>query len=420
MAGKTVSRIAQDKKETRLDMKCRHKMNLPSRGEEISVMSRTHHFLGCLLVLAVLGREFPAGGAIREDGLEQAKVLAEGKKHLAEERFAEAITTLNRLKQLAPSDPQAYFFSGIAFAESGHLNAAAAELYEAVRLGSGQPEHALALANVLTRLGQKREATTVLAVFNQKTALDRLSTVNLGELMKVYFSLEMTSEALSAVDELARREPNNPRIDFYRGKIYRLIGSLDLAQQAIEKSLRRAPVNPADQFELGKIYEQRGQMVAARGALLEALKQKENDPEYLYAMASVCLSLNEIDEAIEYLKRAEPAAASLPKIYYALGQAYQRERNSEKATLYFRLQKDQESRLVQHQKELREREELMLMALAREKIEQRSAAEARALLQQLVELNPNSSEAHQHLVEIYLASGDWPQAHAHLDPAPDY
>ena len=278
-----------------------------------------------ILFLVALAGPFPMfGAAILDDHSEQANVLEEGKKRIEERRFPEAIAAFGRLKQMAPLDPRAYFLSGIALAESGHLSAAAAELYESVRLGPEQPEPALALGNVLIRLGQKRQATRVLGVFEQKTALNRLSTANLSELVKVYFSLEMTSQAFRAVDELAAREPDHPRIDFYRGKIYKLIGNLDLAQHAIEKSLKKAPGNPADHFELGKIYEQRGQMEAAKKAFLEALKHRENDPDTLYAMASVCLSLNDMDEAIKYLTRAEPAAAHLPKIYYALGQAYQR------------------------------------------------------------------------------------------------
>jgi Flp pilus assembly protein TadD len=354
------------------------------------------------------------GETVPNDRTEQAKILKQGKKQMAEGRFSEAIAAFNRLKQMAPLEPRAYFLSGIALVESGHLSAAAAELYEAVRLGPEQPEPVLALGNVLIRLGQKRQATRVLAGFDQKTALNGLSTANVSELMKVYFSLEMTSQALRVADELSAREPNHPRIDFYRGKIYKLMGNLDLAQQAIEQSLVKAPGNPANHFELGKIYEQRGQMASAKKAFFEALKHRQNDPETLYAMASVCLSLNEVDEAIEYLKRAELAAANLPKIYYALGQAYQRKGDSEKRAQYFNLQKAHESNLAQRQKEMREREELTLVTLARERLEQGNAPEALALLQQLVELNPNNWEGHQYLAKIYLSSENWQQAYAQL------
>jgi tetratricopeptide (TPR) repeat protein len=353
--------------------------------------------------------------AVPNERSEQLKILEEGKRDIAQKHFPEAIAAFGRLRQIAPQDPQAYFFSGIAFAESGHLNAGAAELTEAVRLGPDQPEHILALGNVLARLGQKREAMSTLAALDQGIALKRLSLANLSELMKVYFSLERTSEALRLADELESRQPNYPRIDFYRAKIYKLAGNLDLAQQAIQQSLKRTPDNPADLFELGKIYEQRGQMAAAKSAFLEVLKHWPNEPETLYALSSVCMSLDETDAAIEYLRRAEPAVGSLPKIYYALGQAFQKKGDSVKAAQYFGLQKAEEESLAQRQTEVREHEELLLISLARERQKLGNKPAARAFWRQLLELNSNSWEAHQSLGEIYLSSGDWQQARAHLD-----
>src|SRR5215831_2204670 len=84
--------------------------------------------------------------------------LAEGKRHIAEGHFSEAVAAFNQFKQTAPLDPQPYFFSGIALAEAGHLSAAAAELSEAVRLDPEQPEYVVSQASVLTRLGQKNLA----------------------------------------------------------------------------------------------------------------------------------------------------------------------------------------------------------------------------------------------------------------------
>jgi tetratricopeptide (TPR) repeat protein len=345
-------------------------------------MRRFHLLFAWILFLVA-----PAAAVVQDERSEQMKILEEGKKHIAAGHFPEAIAAFDRLKQMAPLEPQAYFFLGIAFAESGHLNAAAAELSEAVRLGPEKPEHALALGNVLTRLGQKRAAIRVLAVFDQRSTLNRLSPANLSELMKIYFGLEMTSEALRVLDEITRCDPANARVEFYRGKIYRMIGNLDLAQQAIEKSLAKAPANPADYFELGNIYEQRGLMAAAKKAFSEALKQRENDPETLYALGSVCLALDETDEAVRFLKRAEPAAVSLPKIYYALSQAYLKNGNTEKAVQYLNQQKAEESNLAQRQKEVREHERSWLANLAKERLEQGNATEAQALFQQLSELN---------------------------------
>lgn len=365
-------------------------------------MSRSYFYdLTCLLVIVAYEASPQLAGQVPQAGVsEQAKVLEEGKKNLAQGNLSQAIAAFIRLKQLTPLQPQAYFFLGVALAESGNMNAAAAELYEATRLGPEQPEHALALANVLSRLGQKGEAIKTLAVFDQKAALVRLSAGNLSELMKLYYGLERTTEALSVLDELSAREPGHPRIDFYRAKIYRIMGDLDLAQHFVEKSLEKTPGNPADLVELGRIYEQRGQTTAAKKAHLEALKQQPNNPETLYALASVCMSLNEIDEAIQYLNRCEALATNLPEIYHVLSQAYQRKGNKQKSAEYVKLLETQKLRQAQGRQEMKEREESMLVTLARGAARQGNASEAGALFHQLLELNPNNREARQYLAEM--------------------
>ncbi len=361
-------------------------------------------FLIGMLLLADATNPVLADDGFQADLSGQKRELEEGRNHLAKGEFAEAIESFKRLKQMDPSHPQGYFFLGAALAQSGHLNAAAAEFSEALRLGPDQPEHALALANVLTRLGQKRQAMAALETLGQKVPLDRISAANLGELMKLYFGLERTEEAMRVLNLLSERSPENPRLDFYRGKIYKMMGDLDLAQQSIEKSLERNPGNAADLFELGRIYEQRGQAQDAKKAFLQALERQPDNPETLYAIGSICLVRKELDEAVRHLERCEAVAPGYPKIYYTLAQAYQSKGNSVKAAEYFAKMKEHDAGAARQQKEIQEREESILTASARDALRQGSATEARSLFQQLLELNPASLEAHQYLAEMCLTS----------------
>src|SRR5262245_59358970 len=105
--------------------------------------------------------------------------LTQGRRHIAQKQFAEAVSVLRRCKQISPSSPRPYFFSGIALAESGRLIEAASELAEAVRLGPDQAEYALSYANVLSLLKQKYEAVKVLARVEKKEALAQLAPPSL-------------------------------------------------------------------------------------------------------------------------------------------------------------------------------------------------------------------------------------------------
>ena len=107
------------------------------------------------------------------------RCLAEGKSFIADRHYSEAVSALNRCKELSSQDSRAYFFSGVALAEAGHLSAAAAELNEAVRLNPAPPEYILAQANVLAELGHKSEAVKALARFENPEEATRLTTESL-------------------------------------------------------------------------------------------------------------------------------------------------------------------------------------------------------------------------------------------------
>src|SRR5262249_6017121 len=306
-----------------------------------------------------------------------------------------------QFKQTAPLDPRPYFFSGIALAEAGHLSAAAAELSEAVRLDPDQPEYAVSQASVLTRLGQKNLAVKVLARFENQEQQDRLSPAALWQLVEIYYRLEKAEDGLSTLSRLAQRTPQDPLIEIHRGKMYKLVGNLDLAEKSFRKSLEISSKNPVAHYELGKLLEQRGDLSAAKRSLLEALKGDENNGEYLYALGAVCLGLNEIDEAIRVLEKAAASGQSVaPQAYYLMGQAYQRKGDTAQSAKYFSLTKVHEMNQAQRQKEIREHEESTLITLGEERLQAGNTTEAKAFFEQVVESNPDNWTAREYLAKM--------------------
>jgi Flp pilus assembly protein TadD len=348
-------------------------------------------------------------------GEDYGRCIAEGTASIGKRQFTEAVATLNRCKQILPQDARAYFFSGVALAEAGHLSAAAAELAEAVRLDPAHAEYILAQANLLAGLGHKSEAVKALAGLSQKDALARLSTGSLWQMEEIYQRLEKTDETLAILDVLDRRASGDPHVQLERGKAQRIVGDLDNAEASFRKAIKLAPDRPAAQFELGKLLAQRNRLSEAKAALLEALRKDEKNPEVLYELGQACLNGGEIDEGIQYLTRAEPAADALPRIYYALGMAYQRKGDRANAAKYIKLHREQEASRAQRSKEATEHEEQTLLTTAEQKIEQDNIREARAILEQVIQLNPDNWAAHEYLSEISLDTKDWPQALRHMN-----
>ena len=138
--------------------------------------------------------------------------LSQGRRYIAQKQFAQAVSALRQCKQIAPRDPNPYFFSGIALAESGRLIEAASELAEAARLGPGQAEYTLTYANVLSLLKQNYLAAKVLAPFEKQAGLDHLTTPRLWLLHDIYMRMLREDEAIRVLDLIGLREPSNPRV----------------------------------------------------------------------------------------------------------------------------------------------------------------------------------------------------------------
>ena len=111
-----------------------------------------------------------------------------------------------------------------------------------------------------------------------------------------------------------------------------------------------------------------------------------------------------LDEAIRYLERAEPAAASFPQVYYVLGQAYLKKGEREKGTVY--LKKVQELNAAARQKQIEEQQELTFITMGEELLDKGNVAEAKALFEQAHVANPKNWHANEYLAKIALNMGD--------------
>lgn len=339
-------------------------------------------------------------------------LLEKGIKLTAEGRFIEAVAAFNRFKQTAPEDPRPYFYSGIALTEAGRLTAAALELSEAVRLDPRRPEYRIFQANAFSRLKQKDHAVSALAMFEKEEKLEQLPKAWLWLLSDIYYRLEKPEDALRILELLGKRNPEDSKIDLNRGQVYIAKGNFDLALESFKRSIEKSSNNAQAYFELGKILYQRNELADSKKALVEAVKQNGTDPVYLHKLGLACLARGEVQEAIEYLKRAEPSGSAFPQIYYALATAYQRSGDRVKAGEYRK--NFQEVNLAEQKREDQSREAGTLIAQGEKQLDRGNKSEARALFERVLQVDSNSWDAHGYLAEMLLSSGDWQMAYKHL------
>ena len=339
-------------------------------------------------------------------------LLDEGIRLMGEGQFLKAVSNFNRYKQLAPADPRPYFYAGMALTEAGRLSAAAMELSEAASLDPRRGEYRIFQANVLLRLKQTIPAVDAMALFDNKEVARQLDPAWLWLLADVYSRLDRGDEALKTLDLLEKRNPRDSRVDLKRGQILIAKGEIGLGEESIKNSIKKSSKNPGAYFELGKILHQRNDLAASKKALLVALSQEPSNLEYLHRLSLVCLALDEVLEAIEYLRRAEPSADNFPQIYYALGSALQRNGDRTKASEYRK--KYQEFSLAERAKEDRDREVGKLIKAGEKQLDEGNGTGARISFERAVQLDPDNWDAHGYLAEMFLSAQDWQRSYKHL------
>ncbi len=335
--------------------------------------------------------------------------LENGIKLLSQGRFPEAIALFNQCKQTNPPDARPYFYSGLALAEAGRLSAAALELDEALRRDSQQPEYLVFQANLFARLKQKTPAEETLTSLQTLGATDRLEASWLWMLSDVYYRMERFPDALRLLDLLAKRNPDDPRLDLNRGQAYVFQSQLDQAQESFQRSIAKHPSNPLAHFELGKLLYLRNDLATAKKALLEAVRLEPKNPQYLQKLGAVCLALKETSEALVHLERAAALDPHSSQAFYSLSQAYQRQGNRAKAAGLMK----QFQALKQREESVEEAERLL--ARGERLLDEGKEAEARAAFEQLLPIVPDNWTARAYLAELFLAQDDWQKAGPHLE-----
>lgn len=328
--------------------------------------------------------------------------------------FDEAIKHFRQVKQKNPSDARLYFYAGVAFTKLEDFSSAATELTEAVRLQPNRPEYRIYQANALARLKHKNEAIGILSDLNRKSLFQALPADDLHLLAEVYYRLEMNDEALQTLDALSKRQGMDSGLDLNLGQIYVSKRQYDLAAKYFRDSIQKKPQSNAQAyFELGKILHQQNQLADARKTLLVAVKQDPDRPEYLHRLAVVCLDLDQVEESLLYLRRAEPHGSDLPKIFFALSRAFRAKGDSEAADRYA----DTFQKLVLAKKNSEEQElrSEQLIEEGEKELDAGRTAKARELFEQAARVNPENWNAHGYLAEMLLDSDAWSEARPHLD-----
>ena len=355
----------------------------------------------------------------REEDAERHRVAAEGLRanqdgqHLIRQRqFSEAIALFERQKKANPSDPQPYFYAGMAFSQAQDWSGAVVEFKEAVRLDPGNPKYIISHSNALARAGEHELARAALKSLGKAPwqQLDPRLAWLLGD---TYYQIGEHDQALEVLDFLAEQDPENANVDLMRGQIHLLKGDHERARVSAQGSIEKQPDNNGPAYSLlGTARYQLGDKPGAKEAFLKAVDWDPTHPDHLRRLGALCLELGDYEQAIKYLERARPATADFPDIPRLLQSAYQAQRNPVAPPVGPPQQPQPAIPVSQSRSQGMEADKLVdegEAAIARGEV-----PEALRLLEQAVGAEPQHWVARSYLADIYLSQDRLSLAYAHL------
>lgn len=167
-----------------------------------------------------------------------------------------------------------------------------------------------------------------------------------AELADLYAHTGRIRDAVLEAEEVLKRDPNNIESRRLLGRIFlRIIGDpqggrmqSDMVRRAIEQYEKIIELDARDveaHLTLGRLYKINNDLLKAEAVLKKALQLQPESEEVLTTLAFLYTDTSQFNAAVQLLEKVTAKSAN-PRIFFALGNAYEQSREYEKAIQAFR------------------------------------------------------------------------------------
>ena len=125
------------------------------------------------------------------------------------------------------------------------------------------------------------------------------------QLARLYWALEEHEDALKQLKKAKKLDPQNPKYDYFAGKIYRELGSYRLAEASYKKLIKSVKNNAytGPRTELAFLYLEMERYDMAEEQLRLCMESNANYALPYYFLGSLAAQRGEKDTAIDHLEK---------------------------------------------------------------------------------------------------------------------
>lgn len=240
----------------------------------------------------------------------------------------QALQTLATIE--APSDPRqgAQYFGVTAFAQGklGRLSEAIENARRAIQLDDSNVHYWDFLVDLLIKTDQAPQALSE-AIRAQRKFPDNADTQFLFALANHHVVESPLSKV--ALRNLREAEPNDPRVPFAEGLLYRKQGQTEKAIAAFQRAAQQGA--PDAHLLLGIVYKENGDYPAAEREYGEAERRNPSSAQLMLELGKLYFARGDLELARQRLEKAVALAPDATTIHYQLGLLYRKLGQTEKA-----------------------------------------------------------------------------------------
>lgn len=354
-----------------------------------------------------------------------------GLVRLQQGRFAEAISLLELVRAIKPSEPAVLLNLATGYFNLGRYDAALECLLECNRAAPGSPLVLLSLAQTYLKLGKdelvlspledlvtalrqnpqnrinsepiiRQAGIAAFAVHARDTASYRPAFIA----AQLLFLASQHQKAISVLGSVAGSAETNPEYFNLLGMCYAGLNDLPKGSQAVIKAINLAPDRADFLFNLAGIYQKARDNEAAINVLNRAVAKDPASPEIHFALALSSFNLGNFTDSVGSCRKAVRLDPMFDKAYLLMGRSYSK-----------LSQPAQAAGALHKAVSLNPSCEPCLLELAVLLADNGSSTEASRRLREALKLNPKSAPAHYRLGKLLSERGETKEAIRELETA---